>query len=219
MRFLRSRVLFVAAVASLLAAGSLAIGTAAPAGAVGPGITVHCPTDDLQAAINNAPPGSTIKVDGTCVGNFNIWTGNALTVNGPATLDGNGAGLTLQVTGTVVLNDLTIQHGNGFGGGLWNQGHLTMNRSIVRNNTGDGVLNGGQLTMSLSTVSNNTSDYYGGINNSRELGPERFDRVGQRRDPRQRWRYLQQRSAGRRHAQRFHRVAEHCGPQRRRHCK
>jgi hypothetical protein len=168
--FLRSRVLFVAAVASLLAAGSLAIGTAAPAGATGPGITVHCPTDDLQGAIDNAPPGSTIQVDGTCVGNFNIWKGTALTVFGPATLDGNSAGLTLHVTGSVVLNDLTIQNGNGFGGGLWNQGHLTMNRSIVTNNTG-GVLNGGQLTMSQSTVSNNTSDYSGGINN---CGPTTF---------------------------------------------
>ena len=170
MRFFRSRVLFTAAIASLMAGGSLAFSGVVPAGAAGAQVTVHCPTGDLQAAINNAPPGSTIQVDGTCVGNFNMWKGTALTVDGPATLDGNGAGLTLQVTGTVVLNDLTIQNGNGFGGGLWNQGHLTMNRSIVTNNTG-GVLNGGQLTMSQSTVSNNTTDYSGGINN---CGPMTF---------------------------------------------
>ena len=161
---------FTAAIASLMAGGSLAFSGVVPAGAASAQVTVHCPTDDLQAAINNAAPGLTIQVDGTCVGNFNMWKGTALTVDGPATLDGNGAGLTLQVTGTVVLNDLTIQNGNGFGGGIWNQGHLTMNRSIVTNNTG-GVLNGGQLTMSQSTVSNNTSDYSGGINN---CGPATF---------------------------------------------
>jgi hypothetical protein len=168
MRKLRSRLWILGAAASLVLTGSLALTTATPAAASPPAITVHCP-GDLQGAINNAAPGSTLVVDGTCVGNFYIW--KDLTVVGPATLDGNGAGLTLSVTGTVVLNDLTIENGNGFGGGLWNQGSLTMNRSIVTNNTGGGVLNGGQLTMSQSTVSNNTGDYASGISN---CGPTSF---------------------------------------------
>ena len=70
---------------------------------------MHCPTDNLQDAINAAAPGSTLLVDGTCLGNFYIV--NNLTLTGPAVLDGGGVatqyGATLNViAGTVVLNNL-----------------------------------------------------------------------------------------------------------------
>ncbi len=165
-RFLRSRVLLVATIAGLMAGSSLAASAATPAGAIGGGITVHCPAD-LQAAINNAAPGSTIRVDGTCTGSYYI--DKDLTVAGPAVLDAGGTGVVLNVmSGTVVLNDLTIQHGTGiysFGGGLWNGGQLTLNRSTVTNNSAfsvGGVFNYGQLTLSRSIVSHNTSTYNGG---------------------------------------------------------
>jgi hypothetical protein len=162
MRFVRSRVLFVTAIAGLLAGGSLAVSGSDPAGASPVVITVHCPADDLGLAINTAPVGATLLVDGTCTGNFFIR--GDLTISGPAVLDGGGIGTALDVAaGTVVLNDLTIQNGVGnfgFGGGLWNGGQLTLNRSTVTSNHatnyGGGVFNFGQLTLNGSTVSHNT---------------------------------------------------------------
>ena len=172
MRFFRSCVLFVAATGSLLAGGSLAVSGVAPAGASLAGITVHCPTDNLQDAINAAAAGSTLLVDATCTGNFYI--NKNLTLSGPAILDGGGVGATLNViSGTVVLNNLVIQDGvglDGLGGGLWNSGQLTLNHSTVTHNTANvigGVFNMGQLTLNNSTVSNNTATNYnaGGIFN------------------------------------------------------
>jgi hypothetical protein len=162
MRFFRSRVLVVTAIASLMAGGFLAVSDVASAGASPAGITVHCPTDNLQTAINAAAPGSTLLVDGTCTGNFSIQ--KDLTLSGPAILDGGGIGVTLGVgPGTVVLNDLVIQNGvgiDGLGGGVWNGGQLTLNRSTVTHNTASnvgGVFNSGQLTLNRSTVSHNTA--------------------------------------------------------------
>jgi hypothetical protein len=162
MRFFRSRALIVTGIASLMAGGSLALSGVAPAGASPTSITVHCPADDLGAAIYAAPAGSTLLVDGTCTGNFYI--DKDLTLSGPATLDGGGVATVLNVmAGTVVLNNLTIQDGVGsfgFGGGLWNSGQLTLNRSVVTNNHatnyGGGVFNFGQLTLNGSIVSHNT---------------------------------------------------------------
>jgi hypothetical protein len=166
MRFFRSCVLFVAATASLMAGGSLALSGAAPAGASPAGITVNCPADNLQDAIYSAPAGSTLLVKGTCTGNFYI--NEDLTLSGPATLDGGGVpiqyGSTLNVAaGNVVLNNLVIQDGVGIdniGGGIWNSGQLTLNHSTVtHNNAGEagGVFNQGQLTLNSSMVSNNTA--------------------------------------------------------------
>ena len=162
MRCCRSRVLFVAAIASLMAGGFLAVSSVPPASASPTGITVHCPADNLQTAINAAAPGSTLLVDGTCTGDFSIQ--KDLTLSGPAILDGGGIGVTLGVgPGTVVLNDLVIQNGvgiDGLGGGVWNGGQLTLNRSTVTNNTANdvgGVFNSGQLTLNRSTVSHNTA--------------------------------------------------------------
>ena len=163
MRFLRSRVLFIAAIASLMAGGSLAVSDAAPAGASPLRIRVHCPADDLQAAINAAPIGATLLVDGTCTGSFSI--SKDLALSGPAVLSGGGISMPLGVgpAATVVLNDLTIQDGIGidsFGGGLWNGGQLTLNRSTVTNNHASsvgGIFNTGQLTLNRSTVSHNSS--------------------------------------------------------------
>ena len=162
MRCFRSRVLFVAAIVSLMAGGFVAVSGGATAGASPAGIAVHCPADNLQTAINAAAPGSTLLVDGTCTGNFSIQ--KDLTLSGPATLDGGGTGATLGVgPGTVVLNDVVIQNGggiDGLGGGVWNGGQLTLNRSTVTNNTASnvgGVFNSGQLTLNRSTVSHNTA--------------------------------------------------------------
>ena len=56
MPLFRSRALIVAAIASLMAGGFLAVSDVAPASASPAGIVVHCPTDNLQTAINDAAP-------------------------------------------------------------------------------------------------------------------------------------------------------------------
>jgi hypothetical protein len=166
MRVLRSGALSVAATVGLMAGGALALADAAPAGASPALITVNCPTDNLQYAINSASPGSKIQVNGTCTGNFYIQ--NDVTLSGPATLDGGGIpttiGTTLNViSGTVVLNNIVIQDGVGIdnlGGGVWNSGQLTLNHSTVTHNTAGvigGVFNVGQLTLNGSSVSHNTA--------------------------------------------------------------
>lgn len=158
--------LAVAALTTLLAGNGLALSSVAAAGAGPAGITVNCPADNLQDAINAAAAGSTLLVTGTCTGSFYI--NKNLTLSGPATLDGGGVpttyGAALNVmAGTVVLNNVVIQHGVGidnFGGGLWNGGQLTLNHSTVAHNTAytvGGIFNTGQLTLNGSRVSNNTA--------------------------------------------------------------
>jgi hypothetical protein len=100
MRVFGSSVLFVAVLASVVACGSLAVSGGAPAGASPAGITVHCPADNLQTAINAAATGSTLRVDGTCTGNFSI--DKDLTLSGPAILDGGGVPTTFGATLNVI---------------------------------------------------------------------------------------------------------------------
>lgn len=179
--------LFVAALAGLMAGGSLTLSGAAGAST---GITVNCPTDNLQNAIYAAPAGSTILVSGTCTGTSlygNFYINKDLTLTGPAVLDGSAnPATTLNVAaGTVVLNNITIQGGTGsfgLGGGIWNMGQLTLNHSTVTHNTASsfgGVWNMGQLTLIGSTVSYNTATTYGpggiyncGVNSA--LNPDGF---------------------------------------------
>jgi hypothetical protein len=180
-RFVRSRVLFIAAITSLVVSGSLGFGGVASAGPPVPGaIVLHCTgvPGQLQAAINNAASDSTIKVDGTCIGG--TFIDKNLTLSGPATVDGGTKDSTMVVWygRVVVLNDLTIQHGHSpfqIGGGLGNNGQTTLNRSTVRENSADfggGVFNTGQLTLNNSTVSDNTASFGGGIYNcGGNLGP------------------------------------------------
>ena len=168
MRFFRSRVLFIAATGILTVGGSLALsGAAAPVGASPVGITVNCPADNLEGAIESAPAGSTLLVSGTCTGNSfgNFYINKDLTLTGPAILDGSVyPTTTLNVAaGNVVLNNLVIQGGVGIsniGGGVWNSGQLTLNHSTVSHNTtgeAGGVFNVGQLTLNNSSVSDNTA--------------------------------------------------------------
>src|SRR3954468_18737856 len=123
--------------------GSLGFAGVASAGPPAPGaIVLHCTgvPDQLQQAIDGAASGSTIKVDGLCVdGVFGVNINKNLTLAGPAIIDGNNAVATVVIAqgNVVVLNDLTIQHGNSpfkIGGGLGNNGRTTLNRTTVTAN-------------------------------------------------------------------------------------
>jgi nitrous oxidase accessory protein NosD len=130
--------------------------TATPASAA---LAVHCPADNLQAAINAAPPGSTVNVSGTCIGNFRIK--KDLTLRGPATLDGGGSGSVIEWPGpdfnrrvNITLISLTVQHGQKGIYGL--SGRLDVRESTVRGNSGVGIRSsGGEVGVVSSTITDN----------------------------------------------------------------
>jgi hypothetical protein len=145
----------------------------------------------LQAAVDAASAGDTLKVKGTCYGDTTI--GKSLTIVGQsnpgfgqATLNGGNIGSVVTVNEgvTVAITGLTITGGNGsqqpcgpdcgMGGGIFNKGSLTLTKSTVTGNTagygGAGIDNGFEgsdrprpVTMIInSTVTGNRSSYTGG---------------------------------------------------------
>jgi hypothetical protein len=95
---------------------------------------------------------------------------NSLTINGPGdsnllAIDGgsNGSVFEIASTATVFISGLTIQNGSssGNGGGILNNGTLTLNNSTVSGNvanqSGNGIYNGsgGTMTVTNSTLSGN----------------------------------------------------------------
>jgi len=153
-------------------------------------VTQGTPTDaDLQAVIDAADPGDVIVVRDVCVGNFTI--GGALSILGRssaqtprATLDANGAGRVLDVSGVVTLADLKITGGVAVentndgsgddGAGIRNTGTLHLVDVLVSGNMagdwGGGILNGrgidlgGRLVLHGSTrVRGNSAGSGGGV--------------------------------------------------------
>ena len=110
-------------------------------------VNVNCATQSLQAKIDAAAPGSTLRIKGTCVGRFTVLKNLTLDGNPHATLDGAQLGKTLSVIGTptVLLTDLTITGGhyvqqNAQGGGIPQPGgNLTLRRVTVTGNTVGGT--------------------------------------------------------------------------------
>ena len=102
---------------------------------------------NLQTAINEVSAVDYLEIRGVCIGNFSTSTNlNLVGVGTPqATLDGNGAGVTLTVVthGTVLLTDLTITGGssNTLGGGVRNDdGALILNGATsITGNTAPGA--------------------------------------------------------------------------------
>ncbi len=171
-----------------LAAGVVLAGTllAAPVAAAKPtkcqivNVATHKHFATLQTAVDAASPRDTLRVKGTCVGSTTInrdvtITGESKHGVGAATLDGNGAGRVLTITGGVVsITGLTITGGSAtFGGGLATiedhvapQADVTVTRSVITGNTAtDGAGIGhevGPLTLVDTIVSHNTASRNGG---------------------------------------------------------
>lgn len=142
----------------------------APESAADAPVRVNCPAADLQAAINNAPPGATLLVSGTCIGTFSIGKNLRLIGQGTAELNGNGnsaATVTIASGASVRLMSLTIT--GGAGGGIRNDGALTVRGSDVTGNgsiTAGGIVNNGTLTLNESPVTGNIARQGGGISNT-----------------------------------------------------
>jgi len=129
----------------------------------------------LQAAVDAASAGDTLKVKGTCVGTTTI--SKNLTVDGQAnpgfgapTLDGGGSGPVVTLRATVAINNLTIRNGDTVAapfpgdqaGGIFNDGTLTLTGVTVTANSaweGGGIFNAsGTLTLIDSVVTDNHAD-------------------------------------------------------------
>jgi len=110
--------------------------------------------------------------DANATGDFDITT--ELTINGvgAATTIIDGAKLDrlfhVLSSGSVVMSGVTIRNGDPSpwlaGGGIANEGNVTISRSRIVGNTayfGGGVYNGGTFTMENSTISDNTAPVAG----------------------------------------------------------
>src|SRR5215472_14170533 len=118
-RMLVTRAHFLVRSLLVLIVGAL---TAVGGASATPAAAVDCATTDLQNAIDNAGPGTTLIVTGRCVGTYTIDENLALLGRGIAVLDGGQDGTTLTISpqATVRLAGLTITGGNvsGYGGGI-----------------------------------------------------------------------------------------------------
>jgi uncharacterized repeat protein (TIGR01451 family) len=95
------------------------------------------------------------------------WDGTFTSQSGTSTLDGQGTrrGITVNSGVVAVVERFTIQNGTALygypvGGGIYNRGTFTLNKSTVSGNTagdgGGGIFNEDILTLNDSTVSGNT---------------------------------------------------------------
>jgi PKD repeat protein len=135
----------------------------------------------LRNVIAIAPSGSTITFDSGLSGQTillasTLMLTNSLTIDASALpggiqINGNGQIFNVASNITVVLNSLTITNGNadsssGTGGGIYNDGTLTVNQCTLSGNVGDssggGIYNDGTLTVNQCTLSGNSSIADGG---------------------------------------------------------
>ncbi len=187
---------FEAAVSRRLVSTALAVGLATFSVAILPTSMAEAATDtvtncsgsvsvsgSLPYEVSNANPGDTVTfaLSPPCA---TITLTSAIVISKNLTITGPGAS-TLAVSGggsvsvlavdsgvTAAISGLTIDDADdstGPGGGIYNDGTLTVTDSTVSGNTntvgyGGGILNdsGGTLTVTGSTLSGNTSDAYGG---------------------------------------------------------
>jgi hypothetical protein len=169
--------------ASALAAVALAAALVAPAAVAAPPChTKNVGTDteykgpsSLADAIADASAGDTVRVWGTCHGNFVI--AKDLTLQGKGgtpTLDGDQAGRVLRISsGTTTLRDLKITNGktSSLGGGIYVGTAAVLDHVLVTGNAaGLNSFGGGieadfhsRLTLVDSDVSGNTAGSSGGI--------------------------------------------------------
>jgi hypothetical protein len=135
----------------------------------------HSTSTTLQEGVEGAEPGDTLEVTGICKGDTTITSATSpLTIKGSvnhAQLNGEkqgGAVLTIDGGASVAVSGVTITGASGgYGGGVYDEGELTLTDSWVIDNVavfGAGILDfkGGKLTLDETHVSANTATELGG---------------------------------------------------------
>lgn len=142
------------------------------------GLRKEKPKRTIQNAINTAKSGDTITVaPGTYKENININKNINLNGYNPedTIIDGNHEGSCIIISNSakVIINRFTIKDGEtqreGNGGGITNNGILTLKDSTITNNIanhGGGIYNHGTLIVKYSTITDNTAYNSGGIYNN-----------------------------------------------------
>jgi hypothetical protein len=142
----------------------------------------------LRGALAAAVAGDTIKFAPSAYGTITLSSAplevtSSVTIMGPGakdvTINGNNTFQDLLVDANVTarVSGLTITGGKGpatypYGGGIFNNGTLTVANCVITNNSageygaGGGIDNNGSLTVTNSIVSNNTADFGAGISNN-----------------------------------------------------
>ncbi len=138
-------------------------------------------TGSLRQAILDSSSGDIITFDSSLSGvtitlSSTLTIGKNLTIDGsslasPITISGNNAVRVLTVSSgtSVILSSLIISKGNDTsyygGGGIYNQGNLTITDCIISGNSsewdGAGIYNTGTLTTSDCTITGNHSGWDG----------------------------------------------------------
>jgi hypothetical protein len=142
------------------------------------------PCATIQHAINQSTSGDVILL-GPGTYTENVTVGQNVTIQGAAAAGSTVNGgkqevpvLSVPVGVTAALSTLTLTGGNGDdegGGGINNQGTLTVTNTKITGNTaggsgfGGGISNGGTLTVANSTISANSATIGGGISNLGKL--------------------------------------------------
>ena len=146
----------------------------------------------LRQAISDSSSGDTINFNSSLNGQTITLTSGELLINknltitGPGAnllaINGNAAGRVFEITSgiDVTISGLTITNGNSggdYGGGIYNQGTLTVTNSTLSGNSagaggGGGIMNDGRfgsaatMTITNSRLSGNSASAGGGILNS-----------------------------------------------------
>ena len=134
----------------------------------------------LRDAIDNAAPGDTINFNLTYPATITLSStlpiGTSLTISGPGAsnlaVSGGGSVQVFSIGSgvTATISGVTIKNGSApFGGGISNEGTLTISDSALSGNRatgeGGGIFNGSGLTVNNSTLSGNSAFDGGGISN------------------------------------------------------
>jgi len=133
---------------------SIFFALASPAGAV----NVNCPADSLQAAVNNANPGDTLFVSGTCNENVLVRNDKVRVFIQPsgaplsATIDGGGSGITLDIRGKAISVTNMIITGGNQGIVVQRGSNAVIDGNIVQNAANQGIT---VTSLAFAVITNN----------------------------------------------------------------
>ncbi|MEJ2751033.1 MAG: hypothetical protein P8183_24475, partial [Anaerolineae bacterium] len=137
-----------------------------------------CDYTTISDAVYLAPEGSIVDVQAGTY-NENVVITQSLTVQGQGSttiVDGQENGSVIEITpgSAVTIKQMVLQNGLSVsgGGGVYNDGTLTLTNLLIQNNVADcadggGVLNLSQLTLQDVIFTNNTAPFGAGMSNDK----------------------------------------------------